>query len=86
MKSYHSKIFYERHIAACSILQRTKNERELDAERQQDIPSIDKCYEIIKTLLIEQTKIIEFNNFIKTIKFIKLIKLNKQIKSMYYLK
>jgi hypothetical protein len=56
LKSYQSKIFYERHISVCSILQRTKNERELDAERQQDIPSIDKCYELIKTLLVEQTK------------------------------
>ena len=56
LKNYQSKIYYERHRAVCSILQRTQKERELDIERQQDIPSIDECYELIKTLLVEQTK------------------------------
>jgi hypothetical protein len=56
LKSYSSKIYYDRHISLCSILQKTKKERTLDVEKNQDIPSIDSLYEVIKTLLLEQEK------------------------------
>lgn len=56
LKNYESKIFYERHRISCELISRTTKERNLDLERQQDIPNNEQMFELIKTLLLEQSK------------------------------
>lgn len=56
LKSYTSKILYDRHTIACLFLSKSEKERNLDFERQQDIPTTEQLYELVKTLLIEQEK------------------------------
>lgn len=56
LKVYSSKVYFDRHIACCKLMMLNDKERNLEIEKNQDIPSIDKLYEIIKTLVTEQNK------------------------------
>lgn len=49
-RSYKRKIYYDRHLSACSLLSQNKHERADDIEKFSDTPSMRSLYEMIMTL------------------------------------
>lgn len=49
-KIYQRKGFYDRHISTCELLHVSSKERRVIIEKQQDIPTADKMYEMIVVL------------------------------------
>jgi len=47
---YKRKIFYDRHISACELLQKSKQDRTDDIERCSDTPSLRSLYEMMISL------------------------------------
>jgi len=49
-RSYKRKIYYDRHISACSLLRQSKAERADELEKCSDTPSVRALYEMMMTL------------------------------------
>lgn len=49
-RNYKRKIYYNRHIAACSLLWQSKHERADDIEKYNDTPSVRTLYEMMMSL------------------------------------
>ena len=56
-REYKRKVFYDRHIIACKILSKTPKELKLEAQEQDDTPSIRGIYDIVLELGIRLSKI-----------------------------
>lgn len=46
-RSYTRKYYYDRHAAACSLLQKSTRERAIDREEQDDTPTLRELYELV---------------------------------------
>jgi len=46
-KKYQIKLYYDRHVVACELLNKTKRERDNDMEIAQDTPNVRELYDII---------------------------------------
>lgn len=49
-RNYKRKIYYDRHIAACSLLLQSKNERDDAIEKHSDTPTIRALYDMVMSL------------------------------------
>lgn len=52
-RSYQRKIFYDRHVAVCNMLCKSKKERVLDAEEQSDIPTMRDLYKVVMEMTLK---------------------------------
>ena len=52
-RSYQRKIYYDRHVAVCEILCKSKKERLVEAEEQSDTPTVRDLYKVVMEMTIK---------------------------------
>ena len=52
-RSYQRKTFYDRHVAVCNMLCKSKKERVLDAEEQSDTPTVRDLYKVVMEMTLK---------------------------------
>ena len=52
-RSYQRKTFYDRHVAVCNILCKSKRDRALDAEEQSDMPTMHDLYKVVMEMTLK---------------------------------
>ena len=58
-KKFTRKTYYDRHILICDLLSKSKKERKLEMEEDEDTPTVRKLYEIIMEMSIKYKKMEE---------------------------
>jgi len=52
-RSYQRKIYYDRHVAVCEILCKSKKERVLEVEEQSDTPTMRDLYKVVMEMTLK---------------------------------
>jgi hypothetical protein len=56
-RSYQRKVYFERHVALCEILSKSKKERTLESQEEADTPSVRDLYRVVMELTLRYTQL-----------------------------
>ena len=56
-RSYQRKMYFDRHVAVCEMLCKSKKDRAAEVEEQADIPTVQDLYKVVMAMTIKYNQL-----------------------------